>query len=418
MSSQTRIRSLPFGKIGGITSYPFAPSNQPVDQRASVVGVQKTIDENHFWYSTSRFYKKRGHLLDLGGDFYTTKDFYANDHGVTVSDSEATLFGKPLYRWTGQLAPTYADFSLTRLAAAPSSNQNLDAWGSNAIAKVIPTKSRADAAVSLAELLREGIPSMVGSALMKSKLRDIRKLGDEYLNYTFGWVPLVDGIKDIVKAYEGAEKTLQQLKRDSGRVVRRRLIEPSVVTEVHSTLASTWPIGGVNSYHSRGGPYKVTRKIRTERKRWFSGAFTYHLAVDEDAFTGFLKTAQEAKILYGVKLDPEVLWNLTPWSWAADWFANGGTLASNLSSFSQDGLVMRYGYVMETTTVTYTDTMHAVDIIGGYKGDLQHSYGTTVKVRRRATPFGFGLTWDGFSDYQMAIIAALGISRIPRGSRR
>jgi hypothetical protein len=79
---------------------------------------------------------------------------------------------------------------------------------------------------------------------------------------------------------------------------------------------------------------------------------------------------------------------------------------------------MRYGYVMEETTTTYTDTMHSVDIIGGFKGDLQHSYGTTVKVRRRATPFGFGLNWDGFSDYQWGVIAALGISNIPRGSRR
>jgi len=34
-----------------------------------------------------------------------------------------------------------------------------------------------------------------------------------------------------------------------------------------------------------------------------------------------------------------------------------------------------------------------------------------TKERVTASPFGFGLTWDGFTPYQMAILAALGVTR-------
>jgi hypothetical protein len=45
--------------------------------------------------------------------------------------------------------------------------------------------------------------------------------------------------------------------------------------------------------------------------------------------------------------------------------------------------------------------------------DIRPGYFTLVsetKVRRKATPFGFGLTWNGFNAVQLAIAAALGIS--------
>jgi hypothetical protein len=37
---------------------------------------------------------------------------------------------------------------------------------------------------------------------------------------------------------------------------------------------------------------------------------------------------------------------------------------------------------------------------------------TTVKQRLPATPFGFGLTFDGLSTKQKAILTALGITRV------
>jgi hypothetical protein len=133
----------------------------------------------------------------------------------------------------------------------------------------------------------------------------------------------------------------------------------------------------------------------------------------EDAISSFARSAEMAKRIYGIRVSPEVLWNLTPWSWAIDWVTNAGDVMSNISAFTSEGLVMRYGYVMETTTTRITDTLRPT--LGKYGPyTLKHSYGTTVKVRRRATPYGFGLDPGTFSTYQWGIIAALGISKAPK----
>jgi len=120
--------------------------------------------------------------------------------------------------------------------------------------------------------------------------------------------------------------------------------------------------------------------------------------------------ALEAKKLLGISLTPETLWNLAPWSWTVDWFSNAGDVISNVSDWATDGLVMRYGYLMEHSIVKDTYLMNGT----GSKSvpscpPLQLV--TETKLRKRANPFGFGLTWNGLSAVQLAILGALGISR-------
>lgn len=114
-------------------------------------------------------------------------------------------------------------------------------------------------------------------------------------------------------------------------------------------------------------------------------------------------------VLYGVAPTPDVLWNLAPWSWAVDWFANIGDVIENASNALLYSQVLRYGYVMETTTVTDTYTLESPNFKGGSR--FITSLETITKKRVKASPYGFGLTWDGFNTYQLSILAALGISR-------
>lgn len=409
-----RTRSLYFGAFGGETT--SFGTKQPTIW-SPIVGTQTTVSSGHPWHrlSNPRKRTKNGVTVteDIGGDFYTAKDFYTalNTPKVFVG----SLQGPNRYTTRGISIPTAPNFSGARLLAKESSNGELDAFGTDAIAQVYPTKPASDLAVSAAEILREGIPKMIGSSLLKSKLKDIRKVGDEYLNIEFGWKPLISAVEELVEATQESEKILAQLHRDSGRNVRRRFNAPLERTESESILTPGYPVGQIFSTQLVGAPYKITRQIVKERKRSFAGCFTYHLELGTGEFETWVRLSQEMKKLYGIRINPEVLWNLAPWSWAADWFANVGSLMTNLSAFSEDGLVMRYGYVMEETTVTITDTMWDVQYYGHPKRNLSHSYGSTVKVRRRATPFGFGLNLGSLSDRQWAIIGALGISRVPKG---
>jgi len=70
-------------------------------------------------------------------------------------------------------------------------------------------------------------------------------------------------------------------------------------------------------------------------------------------------------------------------------------------------MVMRYGYMMESTIVK--DTYNSVD-----SKKLQTSPISLVletKQRVKANPFGFGVSWDGLSPFQYSIAGALGLSR-------
>jgi hypothetical protein len=122
---------------------------------------------------------------------------------------------------------------------------------------------------------------------------------------------------------------------------------------------------------------------------------------------------QAHKIL-GLELTPETLWNLAPWSWAADWFGNIGDLFHNANSLASDGLVMRYGYIMEHTRVRDTYVFSGpTGLVSWYSGRPTPLILTSeTKLRRRATPFGFGKTFAGLTTRQKAIAAALGINRV------
>jgi len=123
-----------------------------------------------------------------------------------------------------------------------------------------------------------------------------------------------------------------------------------------------------------------------------------------------------ARKLLGADVDPEVLWDLAPWSWAVDWFSSVGDVIHNLSAYSSDGLVLRYGYIMEHSivrdTYTYSGDLGLIPRCNftGRPADLVVT--SEKKLRRRSSPFGFGLAMSELTTRQKAILAALGLSRV------
>jgi hypothetical protein len=119
----------------------------------------------------------------------------------------------------------------------------------------------------------------------------------------------------------------------------------------------------------------------------------------------------QAKKIFGLQLTPETIWNLAPWSWAVDWFTNVGDVIANLSDWINDGLVMQYGYMMEYKYSKITYTPVGPSMFRSGNRPTQVSLVSETKTRRRASPFGFGLTWNGLSPKQLAIAASLGITK-------
>ena len=83
----------------------------------------------------------------------------------------------------------------------------------------------------------------------------------------------------------------------------------------------------------------------------------------------------------------------------------------NLTAFSNDSLVMRWGYIMCKYTCRDTYLLEGVRLKGMPSGPVSQTFVTQVKKRNRATPYGFGLDPATFTTRQWAILGALGISR-------
>jgi hypothetical protein len=364
------------------------------------------VSEGHPFHSRN----KRG-LEDLGGPFFTQKTYaIVNNQKRKISGSDVT--GNAVFHYEGPVFPVSPQENLYP-APIHSNNMQLDAFGATAIARCKPTNSVADASTFLGELVREKLPNMIGSTLWKDRTSRAAKAGDEFLNVQFGWKPLVNEIRNFAGGVKNASALLTQYERDSGGVVRRRFdfpIQRSSVTEDYGSNSTVILRTSANALFDASdlGVAKVTSETVT--KRWFSGAFTYHLPSGYDSRNQMDRHALLAKEILGLHLTPDVVWNLAPWSWAVEWFTNTGDVISNLSDWANDGLVMRYGYMMEHT-ITKRIYSRSNSGLKPRTYALPIEFVIETKQRRKANPFGFGITYEGLSPLQVAIAAALGLSR-------
>ena len=378
---------------------------------------QVTTDETHEWPAKNIGRTTR----DVGGPFSSVKVGVKADWDLSKSFTIGRT-GNNGVLFTGQVLPTFVQQDWDRLN--PTKDEALytywadahgvgylEGLGARAISSTIPTNPHADTAVGVAELMREGLPSLIGATFFKDKISFFRNLGSEYLNFEFGWKPFVSEILSIASSIDESEKLLAQLARDSGRNVRRRMSFPVERDTTYQRDSLSFRCAAPSSVLSHGGRTLVSE---TYHRSWFSGCYTYHY--DPAALNEASRIATQARLLLGIQINPEVLWNLTPWSWLVDWFVNIGPVLHNLSAFGQDGLVLRYGYLMHHHTRRTTETHHRVlTPMGGNfpTGTVSSAFRLESKRRIKATPYGFGLTFGGFTLRQLAILASLGITRTP-----
>jgi hypothetical protein len=351
---------------------------------------------------------------DTGHTFDTTAQYLVDGGDVVLYDAPTGA------RYDG---PLMSDRALHQQGTYPGTpaTVSLGYYGPAAIKRTVPTSPYVSLSTALAELKREGLPSLPGLHLLKDRVAHFRELGGEYLNLEFGWKPIASDVQATIEAIRTAGKLLDQFQRDSGRIVRRKTVFPEIrTTEIRSEPASgrLYAPPGWSSTVFRnqfvgssvtGTLYESTESVT---KTWFSGAYTYFAQTDNEVLNQF--RAFEAKVnhLYGLRITPDVLWNLAPWSWLSDWFVNIGDNIANASALANDGLVMKYGYLMQETTSTHRAMVSGPQLKAGAGRDRwTTTFVTRRKVRTKATPYGFGSNPASFTSRQWAILSALGFAR-------
>lgn len=364
---------------------------------------------------------------DNGHEFFTSKSLLQTSHPNWVfawQDPSSASFS---YKQNGPLffnvpqtvsygggGVPYLDLESTRLPADVAKR-----LGTQLIADTIPTKGPVQLSAILGEAMA-GLPKLLGIAALKDGSTLHQQIGDEFLNWTFGVAPTLDDVKDLMGTVARISKTVQQYHRDSGRNVRRRRSMPPSESVVVTHDVPVPPNNGPRLVGWDNGALSIATQLNltetTTIRTWFSGAYTYHLADSNSVVDRFRRFEEDANAVLGTRLTWDVLWQLSPWSWLADWFGNVGDLLTNVSYLGSDGLVLRYGYLMNHTKVVRKYSMpDGATFRGGAKtGPISNTLTIESKERVRSTPYGFGLSTSGLSAKQWAIIGALGLTRAPK----
>ena len=415
--STRRTRSLPLVfPQADIINYKGQPEESVFSPGRDVIvasGNQVTDSESHH-------YDRSKGRWDGGGPFYTDKLEYVGKF-PTVSLREVGG-GRDLSYDGPLLAPLPSSGDIEAVGGGPltgprsEDTSDLDSDGATAIAQCSPVNPNVGLLTTLAEVHREGIPSLPGIQSWKKRTEIARAAGSEYLNYEFGWAPLVGEVASVRDAAIHHVDILKQHHRDTGRNTRREFEFPidrqtynadmGLSAPPNLAYASGFFLSAIGAWHKT-----VVRTI--ERRKWFSGMFTQAVPSQSDSWQRALGFHSDAYALYGIALTPDVLWELTPWSWAVDWFTNSGDVIQNVTNFKLAGQVMRYGYMMEESidkTTVYLTAQGTSFVKQGTVVELTKQ--RVSKVRRPANPFGFGIGWEGLSPTQLAITAAIGITRL------
>jgi hypothetical protein len=392
--------------FGGREWSAYDPSLLDRKHSSTVAERQETHDSKHNWPNDL------GPIWDTGGPFTSEKMSLAASPMKVSLDVPHWID----YRYNGDILPfAPGDYEFTVPShwkdgnLSPDGELNLVALGAQAASRSAPTNPHAALSTTIGELAREGLPAITGLTTLKGRGKPTAVAG-EYLNHEFGVRPLVSDVKALCNAVKKSKDILEQYYRDSGKVVRRKYAFPSEVETSsfrYRSGVTSWPI---LQYPFYSQPYGNIDVVRTTTKRtWFSGAFTYYAKSPTDA-SDLLSYYQQANHLLGVGVTPATIWNLTPWSWALDWFGNIGDVLNNVSMAMTDGLVMRYGYLMQEYRNETTYRFSGATLYDGRPIDCSVTYNYTLKRRRGASPFGFGITDSDLTPKQWSILAALGMT--------
>lgn len=308
------------------------------------------------------------------------------------------------------------------------SSANRQAMANRYFSATAPDKNEGSLMVTLIELLRGDIPSVLKNFReLMSGLKSVQNYaGSEALNIMFGWVPLIQEYANLIKVGMALERVIyyESFRR------KRQWDGPSVSgTSSPSVLLScSGSAYGVDTLHRVGDVLGGTTGVGASfyaAHRWVESE-DYHFS---SKYTGLAKAGRRANAFsdqamdvvkrLGLVDDPQMLWELTPYSWLVDWFTSMGASISNANVYSPVRGKYNVDYAYLTTQrirSSEADLSRPVSALGANVKSLRVTRPRSIAIsttrwRDRATPFGFGTQLGSLSGSQFAILVALGFAR-------
>jgi hypothetical protein len=294
-------------------------------------------------------------------------------------------------------------------------------------AATAPDKSMASVGTTLVELLRGDIPSLLRNfqRMEKGYRGAVKYLGSEHLNVAFGWTPLIQEYANIIKVGMSLERVVyyESFRR------RRRWDGPSssgssspnvTLSGLNSPFGdTTYPypgeVIGLNSGY--GATFRTQHRWVASEDYHFSSKYV-GMAKPSRRANSFTDQVNDVALKLGLVEDPQMLWELTPYSWLVDWFSTMGASIANsnlysprVGKYNSDYAYLTTQYSVRTDgTIVGAGSTNAVTAATRVTRGTAYAYSRT-RWRDRATPFGFGTQLGSLSASQFGILVALGFAQ-------
>lgn len=345
------------------------------------------------------------------------------------------ILGPGTRYYLGDFRPKYYGVNLGAPSLdnlASSCPVNLDFYGPKGWERYKPNAPQGSVVRSLIEarelphLFLHSARKYVKKVLSKqSTYRDLSRVGaEEYLNAQFGWKSFFNDIRRNLQVILDHDKILAQLVDESQRLrgidTTHRHTEGWVFRDRTSSSTSSTLASGLtptlnSSYYPDLTSGRQTISTSTSIDYWFSAKWRYVIEATllnqgEAIIIPDDVRYRLERIIHSDRMNPAIFWDVMPWTWLIGWASNVSSNLHNLVDPLLPEQAAEYAFIMgrheETQIVTGSQTF-----VFGQAISRSTTRTTTWQMRKTASPFGFGIQFAGLSSSQLAILAALGISR-------
>jgi hypothetical protein len=371
-----------------------------------------TTDSGHLFAS----------LKSLRDPAIASVDFYSSSTANYVGDMWNEVSGC----WN---ASSYSFGFATQTSSLTTASER-QGVANNFFANTNPDRNEASMGVTMIELLRGDIPSVLKNfRKMTEEAQSLRKtLGSDYLNIAFGWAPLISEAANLLKIGLSIDRAIyyesfRRQRQWDGPSVRTNAVVSGVSLGYTRSPVGTFNYGGssVSAPYSSGNGISLSNIERvTVRQEDYSFTSRYTGIAKPPSLANYhMERALNMAQRLGVINDPQLIWELMPYSWLVDWFSTMGSSISNANTYSPmkgkysvDYAYVTTKHVVEETLDFTTGKFNNPTLLRSFAWRNPVSYGaTTCKWRDRATPFGFGTQLGSLSASQFGILVALGLAK-------
>jgi len=156
--------------------------------------------------------------------------------------------------------------------------------------------------------------------------------------------------------------------------------------------------------------------VEATQDKWYSASYRMQVADTDDWLGRCSDLFHTIDRITGIGLDVKVAWDLIPFSFLADWFANTGDFLENRTVISDYNIACEYGYAMchtqfQKTMIAegYYVQYPAGSSIPGSSASLSYSLLSETKQRSACSSFGFYTDFAKLNSYQWSALTALGV---------